>query len=140
MAEIIQVPCNAVRAVWPAVAEYLQPAIDMSLGCFAPDDVVVGCEAGNMTLFVAVDGDRYLGATVAEIVQFPRRRAARVVFGGGIEMRRWYAEMDEAVDAWGRAWGCTLLLAQGRRGWARLGKGNEMALLWRDIPSESEVH
>lgn len=140
MVEVIQVPGSAVAAVWPSVRDYLAPSVAMSLGCFTDGDVMAACEAGAMTLFVAVDEDQYLGAVVCEVRQFPRRRANCIVFAGGREMRRWYRPMEDAVSDWSRAWGCTLFIAQGRRGWSRVAKGNEMALLWRDIGPREEVH
>ncbi len=146
MVEIILVPGPVVPEVWAETEPHLLPSIALAHGCFEPHDVVVLCVAGAMQLWIAADGEEIIGATITEIVDFPRKRAARIVFAGGKNLRRWYGLMDKAVDEWSRSWGCHAILAGGRRGWSRLAKMEETGVLfWRDLaepstPSSNEVH
>lgn len=142
--EIILVPAQAVEAMWPQASPHLEPSIAMSRGCFEPVDVLAACAAGGMQLWLAADGNEIIGALVTELRDFPRKRLARVMFAGGKHVRRWYAEADKAIEDWSRAWGCAALSASGRKGWARLIGGEEIAVeLWRDLsvaPSSQEIH
>lgn len=139
MVEIIQVPPSAVAGMWSEVEPLLEPAIRMSRGCYEPQDVMAFCAAGGMQLWVAYDGDKLIGSIVTELVDFPRRRITRAVFAGGKakEVRHWYAPMDAAVEAWGRSWGASAIMASGRKGWGRIVNAEEIGVdLWRDFAKE----
>lgn len=137
--EIILVPPAAVAGMWPEVEPHLEPAIRMSRGCYEPEDVMAFCAGGGMQLWLAYEGDKLLGAIVTELVDFPRRRMTRAPFAGGKDIRRWYAAMDAAVEAWGRSWGATGISAMGRKGWAKILNAQEIGVeYWRDF--EREIH
>jgi hypothetical protein len=140
MTEFLPVPASSVSGMWPLVRPHLDPSIAMSRGRYETDDVGILCARGHMQLWVALRDDEVIGGMVTEIAQYPRRRIARVVFAGGKALRSWYRLADEAVEDWGRAWGCTGLEAGGRRGWGRLVKAHEDGVwIYRDI-KPMEIH
>ena len=144
MVEVMQVPSSAIAGIWPSVRDWLAPSVALSRGCYELDDLSFLCEHGAMQLWVAADGERVIGAVVTEITQYPRRRACRVAFAGGTDIKRWYGEADRTIEQWSRTWGCDALMAGGRRGWGKLTKGDEIGvILWRDldvVPGSTEVH
>jgi hypothetical protein len=145
--EILPVPVNAVRVVWDKALPHLAEPIALSHGCYEPEDVAGFCEKGGFKLWLACDGEEIIAAIVAEIVDFPRKRVLLIRFAGGRDMARWYAPMETAVEEWARAFGCSAECVFGRKGWARVTRGNEAGVVvWRDFaagpaaPASAEVH
>ena len=73
-----------------------------------------------------------------------RKKVLGIPFAGGRDMARWYAKMEAAVEAWAKGFGCTAERLYGRKGWARVTKGQESGvMLWREFAAEpvsAEVH
>lgn len=142
MAEILQIPGPLVAGVWPQAVPHLMPAIEMSRGCFEPEDVEALCIAGGFKLFLAVEGEDVLAAYVTEIVQYPRKRRVRAVFAGGKPhtMEQWLEPMIAAIEHWSKEWGCSGIEAMGRKGWTRVVDGEVVGTyLCRDYPA-LEMH
>jgi len=135
MIEFLPVPASSVPDMWPLVLPHLAPSIALSRGRYEPEDVGILCARGHMQLWIAGRGDdQVIGAMVTEIAVYPRKRVARTVFAGGTDLRRWYRLASDAVEAWGRSWGCQGLEACGRRGWGRLvGAEEDGTWIYRDI-------
>jgi hypothetical protein len=69
---------------WDAVAEYLQPALDLSgVEEFNLDQLKVFIANGTWTLFVVVEEDKLCGAVVVSFVNYPNDRIAFVTAIGG---------------------------------------------------------
>ncbi len=125
---------SSVTDVWPLARPHLEPSIALSRGRYETDDVGILCARGFMQLWVATRDEKVIGAMVTELVNFPRKREARTVFAGGTDLRRWYRLASEAVEDWGRSWGCTALSAVGRPGWGRLvGAEADGVCIYREI-------
>lgn len=140
MIEFLPVPTSSVPDLWALARPHLEPSVAMSRGRFEIDDVGILCAHGYMQLWVATRDERVIGAMVTEIVTYPRKRAARVVFAGGTHLRSWYRLASEAVEDWGRSWGCTALEAFGRKGWGRLVGAEEDGVgIYREI-KPMELH
>ena len=123
--EILQVPVEAVAGAWPMALPHLMPAVEMSRGCFEPEDIELLCARGDMQLWLAVDGEDVLAAYVTEIVQYPRKRRIRAVFAGGKPhtMDHWLEPMVQAIEAFSKAWSCSGIEAVGRKGWSKVVDG-----------------
>lgn len=140
--EILQVPVDAVPTVWPDALPHLLPPIEMSRGCFEPEDVERLCAHGDMQLWLAADGEDVLAAYVTEIVQYPRKRRIRAVFAGGKPhtMDQWLEPMVQAIEAFSRQWACQGIEAMGRKGWTKVVDGEVVGTyLCRDYPAV-ELH
>jgi len=90
----------------------LQKALDLAGNTHDISDVVQMHDDGK--IHWAHNGD---GSIIAEIHDFPRRRAVHLWLVSG-ELRDVLA-LEPSVIAWGRENGCTLATATGRRGWGR---------------------
>lgn len=142
MIEIISVPPQAVATVWPDAMPLLARPIEMSKGCYLPEDVLGACQAGHMQLWIAADGEDLVAAYVTEITNYPRKKVIRAVFAGGKPhtMDRWLEPMTAAIEDMGKQFGCSSITAMGRKGWAKIVEGEEIAVvLWRDFPP-MELH
>lgn len=142
MAEILQIPSPLVAGVWPQALPHLMPAIEMSRGCFEPEDVEGLCVSGGLQLWLAVEDEDVLAAYVTEIVQYPRKRRVRAVFAGGKPhtMEKWLEPMVAAIERWSKEWGCSGIEATGRKGWTKVVDGEVVgAYLCRDYPA-GEMH
>ena len=138
----MQIPAATVAHAWPMALPHLRPAIEMSRGCYEPEDVERLCAAGAMQLWLATEGDGVTAAYVTEIVQYPRKRRVRATFAGGTPntMTRWLEPMVEAIETWSRLWDCEGIEAMGRKGWSRVVEGEAMGtFICRDYPA-MEVH
>lgn len=138
MVEILQIPADAVPHAWPMAEPHLKPAIEMSRGCYEPEDVAKLCLAGAMQLWLASEGETVMASYVTEIVQYPRKRRVRATFAGGQPhtMDRWLEPMVSAIEAWSRVWGCQGIEAMGRKGWSRVVEGEVVGtFLARDFPA-----
>lgn len=141
MAEILQIPAPMVGEVWPEAAPHLAESIAMTNGRFEPEDVKRLCEGGHMQLWLIGDDDKTAAAAVTEIVDYPRKRYARVVFVGGAGAKDWHADLEAALQTWSKGWKCDGLEAFGRKGWGRLIHAEQIAvMLTRDYPTSQEVH
>lgn len=140
--EILLVTPNAIETAWRSAGPLLAKPISMSQGCFEPEDVVYACQLGNMNLWLAHDGEEVVAAYVTEVTSYPRKRVVRAVFAGGKPhtMDQWLDPMIDAIEFWARRIGCMAITAMGRKGWARVVEGEEIAtVLWRDFPA-MEMH
>lgn len=140
--EILGVTPNAVAVAWKTALPLLEKPISMSQGCYLPEDVAAACQMGEMQLWLAADGEEVVAAYVTEVTTYPRKRVVRAVFAGGKPhtIQHWLDPMVDGIETWARAIGCVAITAMGRKGWARVVEGEEVAtVLWRDFPA-MEMH
>lgn len=138
MVEILLVPPPMVATVWPQALALLQPAIDLTRGCYEPEDVLAFCESGETQLWLAVEGEEIIAAYVTEIVNYPRKRRIRATFAGSRPhtMKEWLEPMVHSIELASRQWGCQGIEAFGRKGWSKFVDGEEVAtFLCRDYPA-----
>lgn len=135
--EIMLVPPDAIDVVWDSVLPLIAKPIEMSRGCFLPEDVLALLRFSQMDLFIAIKGEEVLAAYVVNVRHFPRKRVLETVFAGGKphSMSEWLEPMVSHLDAVGKQTGCAGMMATGRKGWSRIVEGEEVAIvLWRDLP------
>lgn len=105
-------------ASWRRVEPLIEPALAHLGGRFAPIDILAEIASGDMQLW-RIGQPEPVAAIVTEIVDYPRKRACRVLLVGGFGLRAWRAPLLAALDAFARDHGCDLLEGGGRMGWAR---------------------
>jgi hypothetical protein len=149
--EILPIPAERVRRVFPLVEKYVADALVFTRGAFEPADICDACEREGMQLWIATRGDEVLAAVISEITDYPRKRIVGVPFIGGREMDAWFPEMLATIEAWSKEMGCVGMQGGARRGWARLAKMEEVGcLLWKSYelgapleaaaPTSKELH
>lgn len=119
MIEILQIPGGMVPDVWGQALRHLAGPIEMTRGRYLPEDVLFFCANGQMQLWLVVDKD-IIGAAVTEIAVYPRLKYMRVPFLGGEGITEWHNEINEAIEMFGRQFGCVGNEAVGRKGWAKV--------------------
>lgn len=110
---------NQARAAWPFVSDWIAEACEYH-PCMNADDLLVLCEAGRCTLFIAEKDGTIVGVAVAEIIQYPSQRCANIIVIGGERNGEWMASIRDAVGEWGIQHGCKVLTGAGRRGWLKV--------------------
>lgn len=142
MVEIMQIPPQLVPHAWPMAEPLLLEPIAMLPGCYEPIDIMDECVAGESQLWLAAEGEDTIASYITKVIQYPRKRVVRAVFAGGKPgtMSQWLEPMVKAIEDWSKEWGCTAIEAAGRKGWARVVDGEQVAVhLWRDFPA-MEMH
>jgi hypothetical protein len=138
--QIIPVPAASARAVWPIAEPHILKALEHARGCYLPEDVLDIVEHGKAQLWMCQRDDGLVVASlVSWIASYPRRKSICVPFIGGTEMRTWFRKALLAIESWGIEQGCDALEGGARRGWARMAKMDESAVvLWKDIGARAQ--
>ncbi len=133
--QIIPVPSDRARAVWPLAEGHIVRALEHCHGAYLPQDVLDMVEAGRAQLWLAQRADGLVvAALVSWINRYPRRTSVCVPFIGGTELRTWFRKALLAIESWAIEIGCDALEGGARRGWARLAKMDEASVvLWKDL-------
>jgi len=105
--------------VWHHAERCLAGTLELIKDTHLPHDVLAAILKGEMFLFLAIEGDKIVGATVCHFMFYPRMKALLVFLGGGTDMPSWVTQMDEAHQQFARAQGCGRLEIVGRPGWER---------------------
>jgi hypothetical protein len=117
---VIPVPKELVGYYWPIVGPLLQRAIEESNNELDLDWVYAKLQASLMQLLVAVEADRVLAAFVTEVVNYPNKRALRLVLGGGSGTRKWREQLHNMLHIGARAVEAHMIELYGRAGWIKM--------------------
>jgi hypothetical protein len=113
------IPAKDVMEHWQELAPYIQLALDAGAGHLWLEDVQQAAIKGLFHL-IAIHIDEALCAVlVTELCQYPRKRALRVILGGGIGLDLWATSVEAYLQAGAEAMGCDLIEIHGRPGWRR---------------------
>ena len=107
-------------AAWPIIVPDVENIASRSRGRYLSDDIREMIASGDRLLWVALnesDG-AYLGLAMAELHQYPRRKACRLVACTGRERARWLPLLS-GIEAWAKSVGCDVMESFARKGWAR---------------------
>lgn len=117
---VIQVPPHEVWLAWPFVKDMLAKSMHYGEAPYTLTDLYLDCIDGHATLWTLAKGNAVIGAGIAAIDNWRSARILSLRVGGSTDMRACVHELLGAVEAWGRAQGCTRMHFSGRRGWARV--------------------
>ena len=123
-------------AAWPRVADLIQLALDEGWGEMNIGDVWERVQAGLMQVLVVLDDEKILAALVTEVVDYPRRRALRVVFAGGEGMEDWVEEVDQLLLVGAKKVGAQGIEICGRAGWGRALRSLQYKVKYHTIVKE----
>lgn len=105
--------------VWEEVSPLLEKALARSNGEMWLEDVYDRCKDNRMNLLIAVIEKAIVAAFVTEVVDYPRKRALRLVLGGGAHLKEWGPHLNEFMEIGAKAIGADLIEVHGRKGWMR---------------------
>ncbi|MGJ5074574.1 hypothetical protein [Bradyrhizobium oligotrophicum] len=116
-ADLVCVPPQRAREVWPHVAARLRAAyLRTDLGHTA--DLERDVLEGDGLLWLATSGDGIDAAAVTLLVHTDRHLVCQITACGGANMDRWL-DLLPAIEAWARAEGAAKVRIYGRKGWVR---------------------
>ena len=110
---------ESVEAWWPLVEEYLNTALEYSLGEYSITDIKNACISKNMQLWVKL-GKETKGAFVTKIAKYPQKNLLIVILLGGDEFQEWRDEADALLNAFGKQNNCEYVELFGRKGWGKM--------------------
>ena len=110
---------ESVEAWWPLVEEYLNTALEYSLGEYSITDIKNACISKNMQLWVKL-GKETKGAFVTKIAKYPQKNLLIVILLGGDEFQEWRDEADALLNAFGKENNCEYVELFGRKGWGKM--------------------
>ena len=110
---------ESVEVWWPLVEEYLNTALEYSLGEYSITDIKNACISKNMQLWVKI-GKQAKGAFVTKIAKYPQKNLLIVILLGGDEFQEWRDEADALLNAFGKENNCEYVELFGRKGWGKM--------------------
>ena len=110
---------ESVEVWWPLVEEYLNTALEYSLGEYSITDIKNDCISKNMQLWVKL-GKETKGAFVTKIAKYPQKNLLIVILLGGNEFQEWRDEADALLNAFGKENNCEYVELFGRKGWGKM--------------------
>jgi hypothetical protein len=110
---------ESVEAWWPLVEEYLNTALEYSLGEYSITDIKNACISKNMQLWVKLEKE-IKGAFVTKIAKYPQKNLLIVILLGGNEFQEWRDEADALLNAFGKENNCEYVELFGRKGWGKM--------------------
>ena len=125
------VPSEHVLNVWPAVADYVQNALESTDGRYELEDVLEMVEGGGFLLWIAVDGKQIRGCVITQMMQYPRKKFLGCPFVTGDEFASWKQPMFETLQRFARDNDCEGLEATARLGWSRVFKDDGYEAMWQ---------
>ena len=125
------VPSEHVLDVWPAVADYVQNAMEYTCGRYELEDVLEGVKNGEFLLWIAFDGERIKGCVITDMMQYPRKKFLGCPFVTGDEFASWKQPMFETLQRFARDNNCEGLEATARLGWSRVFKDDGYEAMWQ---------
>lgn len=106
--------------VWPVVAPMLAPAVARAAPLWRIEDMPDAIVRRVFDLWLVTVEGRPKAAALTRIEHYPGATVLDVPFVGGSGLREWLRPLDEALTAWGRQNGASVMMGGGRHGWRRL--------------------
>ncbi len=112
---------HAVDEVWEDVAPLLLEASSYADGKYDLEDVYNFIVHKDMQLWVMFNASGICGATVTQIIKYPRKKVLMLVFIAGEHADSWLNLIDGIKD-FAKEHGCESIEGYGRPGWEKLSK------------------
>ena len=119
--------CQQVDQVWPIISEGLEKACRRTGGDLTSDYLWSEARAGRAFLAIVSRDREILAASVWRFEVWSTGRKLKCLCLYGRDMRAWLGQHRQFTTAMARAGGATAIVAEGRKGWARLfGEAKEL--------------
>ena len=123
--DLVAVPPDGVRNLWPLAEPLLAKATDLSTK-LDTDDILQQCEIKDMQLWLAVDADNVYAAIVTDMLTYISGwKVVRVLACGGSRLFKWRLAVDERITAFARLEGCDAVEIIGMDFWENVFPGFE---------------
>lgn len=109
------IPAPLVDHFWKQCEPFIKRALDHANGEFLPSDIRDLCKDRCCQLWVVTEADKIVGVATTEIVNYPRKRHARIFTLAGTG-KDWFPDLDIILCAWAKEQGCQALEAHVRKG------------------------
>jgi len=114
---LVPVTPGFLESVWIVVRPFAERAAKHGRGLWTPESFYRGVSRGDAQLWLAADGGRVRSALATEIVASPDSKVFRVLWFSG---SRDDVHHFRRIRDWAAEQGCTTLIYEGRKGWARM--------------------
>jgi hypothetical protein len=116
---------------WPAVAGFIENALEYTDGRYEIDDVLEMVLGGGFLLWIAFDDERIKGAVITQMMDYPRKRFLGCPFVTGDDFASWKKPMLEMLQRFAKDNDCAGLEATARLGWSRVFKSDGYEAMWQ---------
>lgn len=117
--ELLHVPANQLRDVWPSIAHLVPSIVERSRGRLTMENFVEAIASGNQHLWIVDDGQRVLAIVGVEVGLAPSGlKIGKISYAAGEHSARWIHLIGQIEDM-ARAHGCAKLEIMARKGWER---------------------
>lgn len=113
---VFSVAPERIDEYWPYVKRHFE-RLERKSGLVLASAIREDLKLGHKHLWIATN---YEGVAVTEVYNTPKGLGCTIYAAAGTESRR--GQIDAiigTIEAWARNIGCTRMMLQGRRGWAR---------------------
>lgn len=124
-ANLVCVPPENVRQIWPLVADRLRQAVTRT-DLAHTKDIEFDVMEGDGLLWLALDGEKIEAAATTLLVNTDRHLVCIISALGGENMGHWLPLLAE-IEAWAKAEGAAKVRIFGRKGWGRVLPGYAVA-------------
>lgn len=111
------IPSHFVENVWDEVEPWIKRACERGGDKYTPEDIKGHLVNQEMQLWTYRDDELRL-VCVTEIVNYPRKKYARIFIATGKDREKWLPFMS-VIKGWAKAQGCDGIETFARRGWFR---------------------
>lgn len=121
MTTLICVDPKRIHEIWPHVVDLIHRAVKRT-NLSHTLDIDADVLQGNGLLWLAAQGERIVAAMTTALVLTDTDKVCILTTCGGEDMRDWLP-LQEKIEAYAKAEGCSLVRIYGRKGWARVLEG-----------------
>lgn len=109
---------------WVRCRPWIEAALERAPGLETIEDVERLLKDGTYRLWSSPNA-----AAISQIVEFQRRKAVKVLNGGG-NLSELIEQIEPRIRAYGKVNGCGLIMGMGRKGWERALEGRGYRFGW----------
>ncbi len=117
MRRLVPASQNDLAVMEDRIYPKLVTACEYSLGRFKAEDIIENIKKNIMQLWLAFNDEVLEGLLITEIVQYPQKRAVRIICLTGIEVDGWqkfvsvieeWIPFTKQIESWGKSIGCSM--------------------------------
>lgn len=113
------VQAHEIDGIWPYVKAYIEKPLEHSWGELSAEVIKTRLRNKEMQLWVGYyQSGEIVAAMTTEIVNYPRKKACRIVTLGGYGMDEWSAHIN-MIEEWAKSNGCDFMESFCREGFTR---------------------
>lgn len=132
------IPNELVLKVWRFAEPYIKKALEHTFGELSHEDIMRMVVARDAQLWMISRSDkRIVGAGTTQIINYPQKRACRIVTLAGSEFDEWKEEAHAVIEVWAKDMGCQCMENYVRKGFIpklkEMGYKHRYSVLHKDL-------